>query len=243
MTTGLYFELKRLAAIRRQILFQAASLHPKRQPQGPSSRRFMGAVLLSARFIWIPAVLTVGFAAWVMPSGPSVAEDQALNAASYTPSLDVNTAMNALWFNPAITPTQASLATPSEATFSETPAPAATNAPAIVPPEENAPADIAPEAAPVDGLKIASQSWHRGGLGSNAQITFTLQNANDYAVKDVEIACAFARRDGSHLTDRDRVIHDTINMKSRKTFARMHIGFVNVNASKAKCTLVAADRI
>ena len=97
--------------------------------------------------------------------------------------------------------------------------------------------------APVDGLKISSQSWRRGGLGSNALVTFTLRNGNDYAVGDIEISCAFARRDGRHLTDRTRLIHDTVNMKSRKTFARMHIGFVNVNASGAKCTLVAANRV
>jgi hypothetical protein len=103
---------------------------------------------------------------------------------------------------------------------------------------------IVPEQpTPVDGLKISSQSWRRGGLGSNALITFTLRNGNDYAVRDIEISCAFARRDGSHLTDRTRLIHDTLNMKSRKTFARMHIGFVNVNASGAKCTLVTANRI
>ena len=103
---------------------------------------------------------------------------------------------------------------------------------------------IAPaQPAPLSGLKISSQSWRRGGLGSKALVTFTLRNSNDYAVGDIEISCAFARRDGSHLTDRTRLIHDTVNMKSRKTFARMHIGFVNVNASGAKCTLVAANRI
>jgi hypothetical protein len=32
-------------------------------------------------------------------------------------------------------------------------------------------------------------------------------------------------------------------MKSRKTFARLHIGFININADKAKCSLVAASRI
>jgi hypothetical protein len=32
-------------------------------------------------------------------------------------------------------------------------------------------------------------------------------------------------------------------MKSRKTFTRVHVGFVNVNADKAKCALVAASRI
>jgi hypothetical protein len=97
--------------------------------------------------------------------------------------------------------------------------------------------------APVDGLKISSQSWRRGGLGANALVTFTLRNGNDYAVKDIEISCAFSRRDGSHLTDRVRTIHDTVNTRSRKTFARLHVGFVNVNADKAKCALVAASHI
>ena len=94
----------------------------------------------------------------------------------------------------------------------------------------------------INGLKISSQSWRRGGLGSNALFTFTLRNTNDYAVRDVQIRCAFTRKDGSHLTDRTRVIPDTIGMKSRKTFARMHVGFVNVNASKAICSLVTASR-
>jgi hypothetical protein len=101
----------------------------------------------------------------------------------------------------------------------------------------------APVASPLDGLKISSQSWRRGGLGSKALITFTLRNANSYAVKDIEIACAFARRDGSHLTDRKRVIGEAVEMKSRKTFTRLHVGFVNVNADKAKCALVAASRV
>lgn len=43
------------------------------------------------------------------------------------------------------------------------------------------------ETAPVDGLKISSQYWRRGGLGSKALVTFTVRNGNDYAVKDIEI--------------------------------------------------------
>jgi hypothetical protein len=103
---------------------------------------------------------------------------------------------------------------------------------------------IVPEQpAPVDGLKISSQSWRRGGLGSNALVTMTVRNDNSYAVKDIDIACAFLRPDGSHLTERSRVIADVVNMKSRKTFVRLHVGFVNVNAAKAKCSPVAATHI
>ena len=99
------------------------------------------------------------------------------------------------------------------------------------------------QTAPVDGLKISSQSWRRGGLGSKALVTFTLRNANDFAVKDIELFCSFIRRDGSHLTDRTRVVHDVVNMKSRKTFARMLVGYININADRAKCSLVAASHI
>jgi hypothetical protein len=103
---------------------------------------------------------------------------------------------------------------------------------------------IVPEQpAPIDGLKISSQSWRRGGLGSNAFVTVTLRNDNGYAVKDIAIACAFLRPDGSHLTDRSRLISDVINMKSRKTFVRLHVGFVNVNAAKAKCSPISASHI
>jgi hypothetical protein len=120
-----------------------------------------------------------------------------------------------------------------------TPAPTA----AAVPAASDAAQAPVTAASPLDGLRISAQSWRRGGLGSKALITFTLRNGNDYAVKDIEIACAFARRDGSHLTDRKRLIGEAVEMKSRKTFTRMHVGFVNVNADKAKCALVAANRV
>lgn len=108
-----------------------------------------------------------------------------------------------------------------------------------------APAQAAPlEPASVGGLKISSQSWRRGGLGSNALVTFTLRNDNPYAVRDIEVACNFTRQDGSHLTDRKRIIPDAVvNTKSRKTFSQVHIGFVNVYANKAKCAPVAANRV
>jgi hypothetical protein len=99
------------------------------------------------------------------------------------------------------------------------------------------------EAASVDGLKILSQRWRRAGLGSKALFTFTLRNSNDYAVKDIAISCAFSRGDGSHLTDRSRVIHETVKTGGRKTFTGVHVGFVNVNAERAKCAPIAAARI
>jgi hypothetical protein len=95
---------------------------------------------------------------------------------------------------------------------------------------------------PLEHLRIMRQSFQRGGLGSKALVTFTLRNDNDYAVKDPEIVCAFRSGDGSYVTERRRTIHDTVNTRSRKTFPSTLMGFVNIKASEARCSLLAAVR-
>ncbi|WP_291685947.1 hypothetical protein [Bradyrhizobium sp.] len=168
-------------------------------------------------FVWLPVALIAGLGAWTLLAGyaSKPAESEPVGLAT------------AVVADPA----------PSSA------AAPANSVPASQPPTAGGEAVVPAETAPVDGLKISSQYWRRGGLGSKALITFTLRNNNDYAVRDIAISCAFSRRDGSHLTDRSRVIHDTVDKRSRKTFAGTHVGFVNVNASKAKCSLIAASHI
>jgi len=166
------------------------------------------------RLVLLSVLAAIGFLTWAMLFGPSDAQSP--------PAVARSPALASVQNEVAIAPAEAIPATPADA---------------------SAPAEAAVvELAPLDRLRISSQSWRRGGLGSKALVTFTLRNRNDYAVRDIEISCAFSRRDGSHLTDRKRLIHDTVNMKSRKIFARMHVGFVNINAAKAKCALVAASQ-
>jgi hypothetical protein len=184
-----------------------------------------------ARLAVLPAIAIAGCAIWLMLPQASDAEGHAVTSPeviriSQDTSRNDNTAG-----------VQATLSGPAPSAVSPDANPAA--APLGIAPPETA----EPAGSPLDGLKIISQSWRRGGLGSKALVTFTLRNANDYAVKDIEIACSFVRRDGSHLTDRRRVIPDTVNMKSRKRYAGMLVGFVNVNANKAKCSVVTASRI
>jgi len=183
-----------------------------------------------ARLVVLPVVAIVGFAAWIMLPDPSDAEVQS----APVPAVVAGPAQNAAPVDSATAPTQS---TP------EHPADAAAPAAVVMAPEIAAPETTAPAKSPLDGLKISAQSWRRGGLGSKALITLTLRNRNDFAVRDIEIDCAFARRDGSHLTDRKRVISDVIGMNSRKTYSGMLVGFVNINANKAKCSLVTASRI
>ena len=186
-----------------------------------------------ARLAVLPAIAIAGCAIWLMLPQASDAEGHSTATSPEVTRLTQDASDDTAGV-------QATLSGPAPSTVSPDANPAAAAAAPldIAPPETVAPAN-----SPLDGLKIVSQSWRRGGLGSKALVTFTLRNANDYAVRDIEIACTFTRRDGSHLTDRRRIIPDTVNMKSRKRYAGMLVGFVNVNANKAKCSLVTASRI
>ncbi len=171
------------------------------------------AWLFNNKLIWLSVILVVAAASWRVFYGDGRAESQTVGSANF-----VTTA--------SIQPTPLS-DVDSASTASQF---------------NTAPAGPA-EAVPVNGLKISSQSWRRGGLGSKALVTFTLRNDNDYAVGDIGLLCAFTRADGSPVTERRPTIRDTVKMKSRKTFARVHVGFINISAHRAKCTLLSASRV
>ena len=188
-----------------------------------------------ARLAVLPAIAIAGCAIWFMLP-------QASDAEGYSPTTTAPEATRVTQDtsrNGGAAGVQATLSGPEPSSAAPHADPAAAASPPDIAPRETTEA----AKSPLDGLKIISQSWRRGGLGSKALVTFTLRNTNDYAVKDIEIACKFARRDGSHLTDRRRIIPDTVNMKSLKRYAGMLVGFVNVNANKAKCSVVTASRI
>jgi hypothetical protein len=187
-----------------------------------------------ARLAVLPAIAIAGCAIWLMLPQASDAEGHSTAMSSEVTRVTQDTSRN-----DDTAGVQATLSGPAPSAVSPDANPAAAVTPLDIAPPET----VEPAKSPLDGLKIISQSWRRGGLGSKALVTFTLRNANDYAVRDIEIACAFKRRDGSHLTDRRRIIPDTVNMKSRKRYAGMLVGFVNVNANKAKCSVVTASRI
>jgi hypothetical protein len=187
-----------------------------------------------ARLAVLPAIAIAGCAIWLML--PQASDAESHSAAKPSEVAGVTQGISRT-DDPA---TQATPPSPGLAAISTDPNQAVG---AAAPVDIAQPETVAPATSPLDGLKIISQSWRRGGLGSKALVTLTLRNTNDYAVRDIEIACNFIRRDGSHLTARRRIIPDTVNMKSRKRYAGMLVGFVNVHANKAKCSLVTASRV
>src|SRR4051794_16050608 len=166
-----------------------------------------------ARLAALPAIAIAGCAIWlVLP--------QASDAEGHSPatSPEITRVTQDTSRNDDTAGVQATLSSPAPLAASPDANPAA----AAGTPLDIAPPDtVEPARSPLDGLKIISQSWRRGGLGSKTLGTFTLRNANDYAVKDIEIARNFVPRGGSHLNDPTRSLPHTRNIKSPKGHSGM----------------------
>ena len=116
----------------------------------------------------------------------------------------------------------------------------AVNAPALQP--EPVEPQAAMAAVPLSQVRLVRQSLKRSGLGARVFATVTVRNRHEYAIKDVEILCAFRGRDG-YVTARRRVLPDVIEARSRETFANVLVGHINVVTTRGRCKLVGASRV
>ncbi|WP_439925831.1 hypothetical protein [Nitrobacter sp. JJSN] len=105
----------------------------------------------------------------------------------------------------------------------------------------NSPVRVTPTVASIDGVTVLRQSLRRGGLGSKALVTLTIRNSNDYAVNQIELVCSFRNRDGGYVTARRHTIDGVVKPNSRRTFRHMMVGFVSINANRARCSVFSAD--
>src|SRR3954470_18361440 len=110
-----------------------------------------------ARLAALPAIAIVGCAIWLMLPQASDAEGHATSPEVIQVTQDASR-------NDETARVQATLSSPAPSAASPDANPAAAAAPLDIAPPETAEA----ARSPLDGLKIISQSWRRGGLGSKA---------------------------------------------------------------------------
>jgi len=95
---------------------------------------------------------------------------------------------------------------------------------------------------PADEMKLSNFSWKTGGFGSVAIITATIENFNNFTVKDITVKCSFGGKSGIHLSDVEHVIYDTIKSREKRTFKDINIGFIHSQSASSSCRIKTARR-
>lgn len=96
---------------------------------------------------------------------------------------------------------------------------------------------------PTVKMKVESFSWGKSGFGNVALVTIAIENANEFAVKDISILCSFDAPSGTHLSSVSHVIYDTIKPAATRTFSKVNIGFIHSQAKSASCRVERASRL
>ena len=96
---------------------------------------------------------------------------------------------------------------------------------------------------PSTRMSMPNMTWSTGGFGSIGIVTVTIDNANDFAVKDIGIECRFSGKSGTLLTTATHRIYDTIQAKSKRTFKEVNVGFINSQSARGGCNVETARRL
>jgi hypothetical protein len=95
---------------------------------------------------------------------------------------------------------------------------------------------------PADRLTIKGMTWSLAGFKNVGMVNVTIENGNDFAVKDVGIRCYFNGKSGTQLSSNNHTIFDTIPAKGRKAFKEVNVGFINSQSATASCNVETAGR-
>ena len=82
-------------------------------------------------------------------------------------------------------------------------------------------------------FKIADFKW--SARFSIMTATFTFQNDNEIAVKDVEVRCDHTAPSGTPIDSNSRTIYEIFKPKSRRTIKEFNMGFIHSQAATSSC--------
>jgi hypothetical protein len=96
---------------------------------------------------------------------------------------------------------------------------------------------------PGERITMPSFSWKIGGFGTVGSATVTIDNGNDFPVKDIDVRCEFSGKSVTQLSTSQRTIFDTIPAKAKRTFKDVNMGFIHSQSAKASCRVETAKRL
>jgi hypothetical protein len=96
---------------------------------------------------------------------------------------------------------------------------------------------------PADRLTIRGMTWSLAGFKNVGLVNVTIENSNDFPIKDVGIRCQFSGKSGTQLSSKNHIIFDTIPAKTKKAFKEVNVGFIDSQSATASCNVETAGRL
>ncbi len=95
-------------------------------------------------------------------------------------------------------------------------------------------------------VSISKMTWRKGGFDTVMIVTLTIENKEDFGVKDIDIVCELTARSGTPIGITASTIYDVVSPHGRLTVRDLNMGSgvtIDFNqADRAFCKLGAMSR-
>jgi len=78
-------------------------------------------------------------------------------------------------------------------------------------------------------------SWRRAGFGSVMIANFTIENRNDFAVRDIVVRCSFDAASGTQIGQTRETIYQRFPARKRTAVKDFSFGFIPAQTERAGC--------
>lgn len=99
----------------------------------------------------------------------------------------------------------------------------------------------ASRAADQDQVKYSIDKWRKPGTNNIGTADITITNGNDFAIKDIKIACHYMAKTGKKI-ETEQTIAVTMKAKTTKTFKKTKFPFIDIAAADGKCELIGVQK-
>jgi hypothetical protein len=89
-----------------------------------------------------------------------------------------------------------------------------------------------------DAIGNVGFDYQWGSSGMLMTANFTINNKNDYDVKDIEITCIHSAPSGTVIDSNTRTIYETFQARSKRSIRNFKMGFIHDQAKRSGCRIV-----
>lgn len=99
------------------------------------------------------------------------------------------------------------------------------------------------QGAGLSDIRLNVINLNKVGFGNVLEATFSINNLNQYAVKDLTVTCKHVANSGTYIDSNTRTIYEMIPSRGSTYIRDFNMGFINSQMSGSVCAVTGFSRV
>ncbi len=101
---------------------------------------------------------------------------------------------------------------------------------------------VASAEGPGDKVMFVIEQWRKPGSNNIGTADVTIDNGNDFAIKDIRVRCDYAVKATGKKIETNQNVAVTVKAKTKKTFKKTKFPYIDQDAAQGSCKVQSAEK-